>query len=59
MKFNFPHKEGDIVPIYKNWENETEQIGTAKLVKFHKQGRSFILEDTYPEESQVVYNWQE
>lgn len=59
MKLDFPHKVGDIIPIYKDWENEQELLGTAKLVRFHRQGRSFILEDTYPEVDQIVYNYQE
>lgn len=59
MKLNFPYKEGDIVTIYKDWENEKDIIGTARLVKMISLGRSFILEDIYPEENQIVYNWQE
>lgn len=59
MKLDFPHKVGDIVPIYKDWENEQELLGTAELVELHRQGRSFILEDTYPEADQIVYNYQE
>lgn len=58
MKFNFPHKEGDYVTIYKDWENEKDIIGTAQLVKRHSLGRSFILEDTYPEAEQIVYNYE-
>ena len=59
MKCEFPYKAGDIVPVFNNWETEDTQIGTAKLVDFHRFGRSFILEDTYPEADQIVYNFQE
>ena len=59
MKVEFPHKPGDVVTIYADWENEKSPIGTAKLVSFHRQGRTFILEDMYPEDTQIVYNWQE
>lgn len=59
MKLEFPYKPGDIITIYADWEKEESPIGTARLVSLHKQGRTFILEDTYPEESQVVYNYQE
>lgn len=59
MKVGFPYKEGDIIPIYSNWESQDKIIGTAKLVKFIRHGRSFILEDTYPEGEQVVYNYDE
>ncbi len=55
----FPYVVGSEVPLFKDWESEDRMIGTAKLVKFLRQGRSFILEDTYPETSQVVYNYQE
>lgn len=59
MKKEFPYKPNDIVTIYSDWENEKNPIGTAKLVRLHKQGRTFILEDMYPEDTQIVYNWQE
>lgn len=59
MIHQFPHKEGDVVKIFKDYQNNLNQIGTAKLVKFHKTGRSFILEDTLPEKAQKVYNFQE
>ncbi|MCB0370627.1 hypothetical protein [Mesotoga prima] len=59
MKKEFPHKAGDIITIYADWENELDPIGTAKLVELHSLGRSFILEDTYPESEQIVYNYQE
>lgn len=59
MKIGFQYKEGDIIPVYANWETQDEQIGTAKLLKYIRQGRSFILEDTYPEADQIVYNYQE
>ncbi len=59
MKKEFPYKPNDSVTIYADWENERSPIGTAELVSFHKQGRTFILEDMYPEDTQIVYNWQE
>lgn len=59
MKLNFPFKAGDRITIYQDWEMEEYPIGTAKLVELHSLGRSFILEDTYPEIDQVVYNYQE
>ncbi len=59
MKLQFPYKEGDIITVYGDWENELNPIGTAKLVELHSLGRSFILEDTYPEVEQIVYNYQE
>ena len=59
MKREFPYKPGDEITIYADWENERLPIGTAKLVSFHRQGRTFILEDMYPEDTQIVYNWQE
>jgi len=59
MKVGFPFKEGDEIPIYKDWESQDEIIGTAKLVRFIRHGRSFILEDTYPEQDQIVYNYDE
>jgi hypothetical protein len=59
MKLGFPYKEGDIVPIYNNWELQDKITGTAKLVSFIRHGRSFILEDTYPESDQIVYNYEE
>jgi hypothetical protein len=59
MKLDFPYKEGDLVNIYKNFETEEELIGTVRLVKLHKPGRSFILEEIMPESEQIVYNYQE
>ena len=59
MVQSFPYKEGDIITIFSDWENEELELGPAQLVQFVQQGRSFILEDTYPESEQVVYNWQE
>lgn len=59
MKYEFPYKPGDVVTIYADWEKQETPIGEAKLVEFRKQGLSFILEDTYPEADQIVYNWQE
>ena len=59
MVLDFPYKENDVIIIYDNWELQDKKKGAAKLIKFIKQGRSFILEDTYPEAEQVVYNYQE
>lgn len=59
MKLTFPYKEGDIITIYQDWENEKDPIGTAKLVKRTKFGRSFILKEMMPETSQEVYNYEE
>lgn len=59
MKQTFPHKEGDTLTIYKDWEHESEVLGTARLKKFHKAGRSFILEEMLPESKQIVYSYQE
>jgi len=59
MRIGFPYTVGDIIPIYDDWESQNEIIGTAKLVKFIRHGRSFILEDTYPEADQIVYNYDE
>lgn len=59
MKFNFPYKENDIVMIYKNWELQKDPLGTARLVQHKNKGRTFILEDTSPEDKQVVYNYEE
>lgn len=59
MKVGFPYKKGDIIPIYDDWETQNNIIGTAKLVSFVRHGRSFILEDTYPESDQIVYNYDE
>lgn len=52
-------KEGDVIFIYKNWENESELLGTARLRKLKSTGRSFILEEMLPESSQIVYNYDE
>lgn len=59
MKVGFPYKEGDVIPIYEDWETQDKIIGTAKLVSFIQHGRSFILEDIYPETDQIVYNYDE
>lgn len=59
MKKEFPHEEGDLLTIYKDWERQEGILGTARLRKFHKAGRSFILEEMLPESSQIVYNYQE
>ncbi len=60
MKYEFPYKAGDIINVYQDYQNENSKlIGTAKLIRFRKLGRSFILEDTMPELEQVVYNYQE
>lgn len=59
MKLEFPHKEGDIVTICDDYEHNSKVLGTAKLVKLISLGRSFILEDMYPEDTQLVYNYQE
>lgn len=59
MKVGFPFKVGDEIPIYNNWETQDKIIGTARLVQFVRHGRSFILEDTYPESDQIVYNYDE
>lgn len=40
---------GDVVTIYKDWENEKEPLGEAILVKQVSEGLTFILEDTYPD----------
>lgn len=59
MKSDFPYKEGDLVEIFSDYENNLVSKGTAKLVKFNKLGRSFILEETMPESEQIVHNYQE
>lgn len=59
MTYEFPYEVGSEIAIYDDWENGQNYIGTAKLVEFLRQGRSFILEDVYPETDQIVYNWQE
>ena len=59
MKVGFPYQIGDEVPIYENWETQDKIIGTARLVQLVRHGRSFILEDTYPESDQIVYNYDE
>lgn len=59
MKLTFPHGEGDLITIYQDWENEKDPIGTAKLVKRTKFGRSFILKEMMPETSQEVFNYEE
>lgn len=59
MKQTFPYKEGDEIIVYKNWEHQEGILGTARLRKFHKAGRSFILEEMLPESTQIVYNYQE
>lgn len=40
---------GDVVTIYKDWENEKEPLGEAILVKQVSEGLTFLLEDTYPD----------
>jgi hypothetical protein len=57
MKLTFPYKKGDCIPIFKN-DQQKEMIGTAKLIQFVRDGRSFILEDAPTERSQIVYNYQ-
>jgi hypothetical protein len=59
MKQQSPYKVGDTINIYEDWENETQPLGAAKLVKLQALGRSFILEDTMPEKEQVVYSYEE
>lgn len=59
MKYDFPYKEGDEVSLFKDYQTEEECLGTAKLIKFVRFGRSFILEDMMPEHTQVVYSFQE
>lgn len=59
MKYDFPYKEGDTVPLFKDYQKELEYIGAAKLVSFHGFGRSFILEEVMPETDQKVYSYQE
>jgi len=59
MKLEFPYKEGDIITIYDDYEHNSKVLGTAKLIKLINLGRSFILEDMYPEDTQLVYNYQE
>ena len=49
MKLEFPYKEGDIVTIFDDYEQNTKVLGTAKLIKLISLGRSFILEDMYPQ----------
>lgn len=58
MVYEFPYKAGDIVPYYVDWETQTTEEGTAQLLRFVTQGRSFILEDVYPEVEQEVFNYQ-
>lgn len=58
MKLTFPYKEGDEIKIFQDWENRKKFIGTAKLVKRKRFGRSFILSEE-TEHSQPVYNYQE
>lgn len=59
MQFKFPYKEGDIVEIYKDYQTCNTKIGTARLVKPHKLGRSFILKEMMPEKFQKTYSYQE
>jgi len=59
MKLICPHKEGDIVDVYFDWENQRQLMGSARLRELHRSGRSFILEETMPEIEQIVYNYNE
>lgn len=59
MKLDFPHKQGDKVLIFQDWENNLKPMGTAELVKFHRLGRTYILKEMRPESSQEVYSYQE
>lgn len=59
MKLSFPYTEGDRVIVYKDWENEKFPIGAARLIQHVKSGRSFILKETMPESSQIVYSYEE
>jgi hypothetical protein len=58
MKKEFPYKQGDIITIYEDWEHELKPLGPARLVNFHSYGRSFILEEMLPEDTQIVYNYE-
>jgi hypothetical protein len=55
----FPYKKGDTVTIYKDWQNNTDPIGAARLVRKYKTGCTFILTEMLPESSQIVYNYEE
>lgn len=58
MKHANEYKVGDVVNIYSDYENNVGLIGAARLVKLHGNGRSFILEEVFPEKDQIVYNYQ-
>lgn len=59
MKYDFPYKKGDTITLYKDYQTKGVVKGAAELVRFHKFGRSFILEEMMPETEQLVYNYQE
>lgn len=55
----FPHKKGDEVIIYNDWQTQSEALGTARLIRKYKSGSTFILKEMLPESSQIVYNYEE
>lgn len=50
-------KEGSLVTIYKDYQNEKEPMGVAKLVQLTKIGYPFILEEQN-EHQQETYSTQ-
>lgn len=45
-------QKGDIVEIFKDYQNNTNSIGTAKLLRFVDRGLPFSLDD----EGKSIYN---
>lgn len=58
MKLDFPYKQGDIVEIFEDYQQNLNSLGEVKLLKFENHGRTFILEEIMPETEQIVYSYQ-
>ena len=58
------YNKHDELAIYKDWQNESGLLGTAKLVRKHPhKGLPFILNDIefgrmIPSDKQEVYNYE-
>ena len=62
-------KQGDIVPIFLDWQTNERELGKAKLVEKIRDGETFIIDDTWddsyseetykiPEAMTIVYSYE-
>lgn len=55
-------KKGEVLPVYKDWQNDKQLLGFAELLDLveDRSDYTFIVDDEAPSEAeQIVYAYQE